>query len=277
MIIARRFTHWTLLGLLLVGCEMTNNPNPPEPIQSAPVESEPLTITPTAILPPTQTATLALPTLSPTPTITPTPTHPLMIEVMRQQSYPGSQIVFEETLTQEVAYDRYIISYQSEGNKIYALLTIPRGERPAAGWPVIVFNHGYIPPDQYRTTERYVAYVHNLARSGYIIIRPDYRGHGNSEGRATGGYGTPDYTVDVLNALASIKAYPDADPNRIGMWGHSMGGQITLRAMVVSDDIKAGVIWGGVVGSYADLLEYWHRPDTNEPTPTPDPTRTRGR
>jgi dipeptidyl aminopeptidase/acylaminoacyl peptidase len=43
------------------------------------------------------------------------------------------------------------------------------------------------------------------------------------------------------------------------MWGHSMGGYLTLRAMVISQDIKAGVIWAGVVGSYPDLLERWRR------------------
>jgi len=75
----------------------------------------------------------------------------------------------------------------------------------------------------------------------------------------------------VLNAVSSIKRYPDADPNRIGMWGHSMGGSATLRAMVVSKDIKAGVIWGGVVGSYADLLSKWHQPRPGfTPTPAPD-------
>jgi len=151
-------------------------------------------------------------------------------------------------------------------------MTIPRGERPDTGWPVVIFNHGYIPPDQYRTTERYVAYVDTIARNGYIVFRSDYRGHGNSEGEATGGYGSPAYTVDVLNATAAVRAYPDADPDRIGMWGHSMGGQITLRAMVVTRDIKAGVIWAGVVGSYPDLLEYWWRPRFGDDTP--EPTRT---
>jgi dipeptidyl aminopeptidase/acylaminoacyl peptidase len=62
-----------------------------------------------------------------------------------------------------------------------------------------------------------------------------------------------------LNALASIKKYKDADPNRIGMWGHSMGGSITLRSMVVNKDIKAGVIWAGVVADYKDLAENWRR------------------
>ena len=124
---------------------------------------------------------------------------------------------------------------------------------------MVVFNHGYIPPAQYRTTERYVAYVDGFARNGYIVISPDYRGHGSSEGQA-GGYSPPDYTVDVLNALASIKRFHDADPDRIGMWGHSMGGYITLRSMVTSPDIKAGVIWAGVVASYPDMLTRWRRP-----------------
>jgi dipeptidyl aminopeptidase/acylaminoacyl peptidase len=199
-----------------------------------------------------------------------------MIEVLRQRAYPGSALILEQTLAPESSYHRYIVSYVSEGSKIYALLTVPRGEKPGSGWPVIIFNHGYIPPDQYRTTERYEAYVDAFAKSGYIVFRSDYRGHGVSEGEPEGAYGSPAYTVDVLNGLSAVKNYADADPDRIGMWGHSMGGHITLRSMVISDDIKAGVIWGGVVASYQDLFERWHRPAGSGPTPTPDPKRTRG-
>jgi dipeptidyl aminopeptidase/acylaminoacyl peptidase len=195
---------------------------------------------------------------------------------MRQREYPGSDIAIEETLEPEVNYQRYIASYQSEGLKIYALLTVPNGEKPPTGWPVIIFNHGYIPPAQYRTTERYVAYVDWLARSGYIVFRSDYRGHANSEGIATGAYGSPNYVVDVLNAVASMKRYPDADPNRIGMWGHSMGGYITLRSMVITRDIKAGVIWAGVVGSYPDLISRWRRGPTPDPSMSATPFPGRG-
>jgi len=219
-----------------------------------------------------------------TPIVAPTPPaldlafdemHPLMIEAMRQQRYPGSPIVLEETLAPGVNYNRYIASYQSEGNKIFALLTVPQGQKPATGWPVVIFNHGYIPPEIYRTTERYLAYVDAFARNGYIVFRSDYRGHGFSEGEAAGGYGSPAYTIDVLTAVSSIKQYADADPNRIGMWGHSMGGSITLRAMVVTGDIKAGVIWAGVVASYPDLLSRWRRPQS-EAQPSPAiPTNAR--
>jgi dipeptidyl aminopeptidase/acylaminoacyl peptidase len=185
--------------------------------------------------------------------------YPLQIAVLRARQYPGSDITIESVLDPGVNYSRYYVSYLSDGLKIYALMTVPNGPKPPTGWPVVIFNHGYIPPKVYRTTSRYISYVDQIARSGYLVFKSDYRGHDRSEGAARGGYTQPDYTIDVLNAVAAMKRYPDADPNRIGMWGHSMGGYITLRAMVISADIQAAVIWGGVIAPYPDLFTRWNR------------------
>src|SRR3989344_3841292 len=76
--------------------------------------------------------------------------NPLSIEFMRKQQYPGSDLVIEQTLDSGSNYSRYIASYKSDGLKIYGLLTVPDGEKPETGWPVIIFNHGYIQPEQYR-------------------------------------------------------------------------------------------------------------------------------
>ena len=266
----------TGLGFVLVVLTITACSDPsPAPVANIAQVTAAASPAPLSTAEPTATATpTSIPTATSTATPTPTPTlNPLTVQSMRERAYPGSAITIEETLQPGSNYSRYIASYQSEGLKINALLTIPNGEKPATGWPVIIFNHGFIPPDVYRTTERYVAYVDWLARNGYIVLRSDYRGHNQSEGEARGAYGAPGYTVDVLNALASMEQYPDADPKRIGMWGHSMGGYITLRSMVITDTIKAGVIWAGVVGPYPNLFQ---RP-TATPTPegaTPEPTRT---
>ena len=227
---------------------------------------------PTVAPAPTETRA---PTRTPQPTAT--PQHPLMISVGRAREYAGSDVVIEQTLAPGSNYNRYLASYQSDGLKIYALLTVPRGAKPETDFPVIIFNHGYIPPTQYRTTERYIDYVDRIARSGYIVFRSDYRGHGNSEGDARGGYGSPDYTIDVLNAVGTMKKFPDADPNRIGMWGHSMGGYITLRAMVIDPSIKAGSIWAGVVASYPDLISRWRRPSSGSAPSVPPSGSTQRR
>src|SRR3989344_3216699 len=64
--------------------------------------------------------------------------NPLTIESLRNGEYPGSNIVIEQTLDPGSNYDRYIASYRSEGLKIYALLTVPQGDKPSSGWPAIV-------------------------------------------------------------------------------------------------------------------------------------------
>lgn len=193
-----------------------------------------------------------------------TPYSGLQIVVMRQESYPGSDIVIQQELPDGSNYHQYLVSYESQGNKIYALMTVPFGPKPTGGWPVIIFNHGYIAPTTYQTFPsigQYASYYPPIARDGYIVFKPDYRGNANSEGQPEGAYYSPAYATDVLNALASIKKYKDANPQKIGMWGHSMGGNIALRDIVVdTKDIKVAVIWGGVVGSYTDL-EHWHDPN----------------
>jgi fermentation-respiration switch protein FrsA (DUF1100 family) len=275
---ASRPIYWfLLLGLLAITSACSKQPTS-EPQSAAVIDSgTEMPLGQSATPSPSMTATAtASPTATQTPTVTPTPTqtpHPMSIPALRQMSYPGSEIIIEETLDPGANYNRYYVSYLSEGLRQYGLLTIPYGKTPPTGWPAIVFNHGYIPPDQYRTTERYIAYVDWLARSGYIVFRIDYRGHDQSEGIPSGAYGSPGYTIDVLNAVSALKQFPPADNNRIGMWGHSMGGYLTLRAMVLSEDVKAGVIWAGVVASYPDLFTRWRRGSASGPTPTPSARR----
>ena len=204
-------------------------------------------------------------------------TSPLSIETMRARSYPGSALTVRQTLKAASNYSRQVVSYQSDGLRIDGLLTVPSGTPPKGGWPAIVFNHGYIPPNEYRTTERYEAYQDAFARAGFVTLKSDYRGHGGSQGEAVGGYYDPGYTTDVLNAAASLRKDRRVNAARLGMWGHSMGGALTLRSMVVKPEwFRAGVIWAGVVAPYSRLQSEWTSgesagPTQEQPAPQLDP------
>jgi len=218
-------------------------------------------------------------TASPTSTITPTPTETevvfdvgkeITIKYLRDLEITASEITFEEELAHPSNYHQHLVSYISEGNKIYGLLTIPFVEPPEDGFKAIVFNHGYIPPTAYRTTERYTAYVDYLARSGFVVFKIDYRGHGESEGEPSGSYFSTGYTIDSITALKSLQMMDIIDPNGIGMWGHSMAGNLVLRTMLIEPDIKAGVIWAGAVYSYDDFVKYGIDDNTYRPPETPE-------
>lgn len=153
-------------------------------------------------------------------------------------------------------FDTYLTSYDSDGLRINGLLTIPKGEEPDGGWPGIVFVHGYIAPTVYETTAKYVDYVTYLARNGFVVFKIDLRGHGESEGEPGGAYYSSDYVVDTLNARAALQSSDFVNPTKIGLWGHSMAGNVTFRSFVVAKNIPALVVWAGAGYSYEDLRTY---------------------
>lgn len=194
------------------------------------------------------------PTIPPEPT--PYPFSELTIPYLRKQTYE-SQLAQREQVGETESYTSYVTSYQSHGITINGLLTQPKGEMPEGGWPAIVFVHGYIPPKNYSTLgQPYSTYVDYLARNGFVVFKIDLRGHGNSEGEPGGAYYSSDYIVDTLSAYNALQAADFVNPEKIGLWGHSMAGNISLRAFATKPDIPAVVIWGGAGFSYIDLDKY---------------------
>jgi len=187
---------------------------------------------------------------------------------MRARSYPASKFTPVKSDGDQGGYANGVVSYQSDGLTVYALMSIPDGVKPARGWPVIILAHGYIDPSLYKTDDAsYADLIAAFARAGYVVIKPDYRGNGQSQGVPEGGHFSPVYAYDLLNLISAVKADSRMDASRIGLFAHSMGGHEALRAMVVSHDIKAVVFMAGVVGSFNDIFYNW----PNSPVSTDQP------
>ncbi|MEN9406887.1 MAG: hypothetical protein RLZZ455_103 [Candidatus Parcubacteria bacterium] len=207
---------------------------------------------------------------------TPFPYAEMTIPALRNRTY-SSSLGELEFLSDNGSYTTYTTSYLSDGLRINGLLTIPTGQQPPGWpdnvqkWPAIVFIHGYIPPSLYVTTEKYGDYIDYLARNGFVVFKIDLRGHGESEGEPGGGYYGADYVTDTLNAYAALQNTSFVDPKRIGLWGHSMAGNIVLRSLAARPTIPAVVIWAGAVYSYVDMAKYGI--DDNSYRPPTDATR----
>jgi dipeptidyl aminopeptidase/acylaminoacyl peptidase len=205
-----------------------------------------------------------------TPSATIAALNPLTIAAMRARSYPASILTPVRSDGDQGGYVTSVVSFVSDGLTEYALMSVPDGKRPAAGWPVVIISHGYIDPRTYRTDDgSYAQFIATLARARYLVLKPDYRGHGQSQGVPEGGYLTPVYTYDLLNLISTVKADPLADKTRIGLFGHSLGAYEVLRAMVVSPDIRAVVLMAGVVGSLYDIFYNWNTKNATPAAPPP--------
>lgn len=208
---------------------------------------------------------------------TPFPFQEMTIPYLRNRTYESS-LGSRELIENRGSYSAHSTSYQSDGLKINGLLTIPNGQMPKGGWPAIVFIHGYIPPNQYETNgQAYATYVDYLANQGFVVFKIDLRGHGTSEGEAGGGYYGSDYVVDALNAYSALQHADFVNPGKIGLWGHSMAGNIVLRAMAVKPDIPASVIWAGAVYSYEDQQKYGIHDNSYRPSDIGNKTQSRRR
>lgn len=188
------------------------------------------------------------------------------IESLRQREFKGGEIKIEETLAHNNSYTSYIFSYPSDNLKIYGMMNIPEGNGP---FPVIVLNHGYFSPSGFTSGDGTRTMADILASNGYITVASDYRGHGQSEedGQRRGGH-RPEFAIDALNLIASVKNIQKADPNRIGMWGHSMGGEVSLRTAESTDKVKAIALWAPTSANASDNANFYggkHNPNTNNP------------
>jgi uncharacterized protein len=173
---------------------------------------------------------------------------PYAIESLSKRNYPSGVINIEEKVSSGI----YLISYKSDGLKIFGTMAIPKVQKPKNGFPVIILNHGYINPKIYNNLTDYTQIQMELTNRGYIVIKPDYRGNGRSDG-ANEPLNRFAYPIDVINLITSLNSIKDANPTRVYIWGHSMGGEISLKVIEISSKIsdingkiKAAVLWAPV-------------------------------
>ncbi len=216
-----------------------------------------VTASPTHTLIPPTIEVIALPTYTsvpPTPARTPftTPStyEPYTIDFLRSRAYGGGNIEVTEIVEETDTFTRYFIRYPSDELNIHGFANVPKGDGP---FPVIIAIHGFVDSATYETLDYTTSALDIITQQGYIVIHSNLRNYPPSDNGDN--LFRVGMAVDVLNLIALVKAesgppelFATAASDRIGLWGHSMGGSIVLRVLTVSSDVKAATIFASLSG-----------------------------
>jgi dipeptidyl aminopeptidase/acylaminoacyl peptidase len=161
--------------------------------------------------------------------------------------------------------DPKVITYKArDGADVYARLYTPEmiGAKRDPSHPAVVFVHGagYLQNAHKYWSSYSREYMFNnlLASKGYVVLDPDYRassGYGRDWRAAIYRHMGGQDLDDVVDGARFLAQTEQVDPRRIGVYGGSYGGFITLMAMFTTPDVFAA---GAALRPVSDWAHYNH-------------------
>nr|WP_246206353.1 alpha/beta hydrolase [Propylenella binzhouense] len=124
---------------------------------------------------------------------------------------------------------------------LVGILHIPEGLEEGRKAPAFLALHGF---GSNKDNGACVWAAEALAKLGYLVLRFDMRGCGESEGER-GRVICMDQVADTRSAVEALLRRPDVDPARIGVLGHSFGAAVAVYAGAVDERIAAVISSGG--------------------------------
>jgi len=163
------------------------------------------------------------------------------------------------------------VSIPAPGFNIAGTLTMPKGEGRLRH-PTVVLVGGSGPVDRDETVAGipiFAQLADALAERGFMVLRYDKRGVGQSGGRVET-VTLEDYADDVMAIIKWLGKRDDVDPRRMAVVGHSEGGSVAMIAAAKEKKIASIVLVAATGSTGADLvleqqrhqLELMKLPDT---------------
>ena len=188
----------------------------------------------------------------------------LSIPHLRKRQYGSKFLEPIAVSNNSSGYSSFMLSYQSDGLTNYVRVDIPQKPSPLSGYPVLIYSHGWVGIDNAPSFNFFLEqkgsqakYIDILAKQGFVVVTPGWRGHGTVNGVPAQGiefmqrwdnasYISPIfYAIDMLNALDSLNSLtsiefgPESlniDLNKIVLSGHSQGGDSALVMLAIAGE-----------------------------------------
>ena len=133
------------------------------------------------------------------------------------------------------------VSFVSDSLNLSGVVESPANLRPGERRPAFLVLHGFGGNKEGRGQ---IVIAKQLAERGYLTMRFDFRGCGESEGER-GRILCLHQVADTSNAVSYLASRPDVDPRRIALVGSSFGAAVAIYAAGVDTRVAAVISSGG--------------------------------
>lgn len=129
------------------------------------------------------------------------------------------------------------LTFKCKGKQIAGVLHLPQRKNP----PIAIMCHGWGSNKLGTWQGLFVKSAREICKSGFAVLRFDFRGSGDSEGEF--GEQTIETVLEDLDCILNSldKKYVNID--RIGLVGHSLGGKAAILEAAKDKRIKCLVLW----------------------------------
>lgn len=148
------------------------------------------------------------------------------------------------------------VKFASDNLRLSGAVHLPEGRKDGERRPAIIMMHGFGAnksggPEW--ICKQYAAW-------GYVALRFDYRGCGESEGER--GRVIPlEEVADARNAVSYLASRPEVDPARIALCGSSLGAGVAVQAAAIDQRVAAVILENGL-GNGERVIRGMHTPET---------------
>ena len=135
----------------------------------------------------------------------------------------------------------HALSFASQGQKLAANIHIPPGMKKGERRPAFIVLHGF---GGNKDAGNVLKPVNWFLDQGYVVMRFDFRGCGQSEGQR-GNIICLDQVQNTRDAITLLQGRPDVDPARIALVGSSFGAAVAVYTGGVDRRVAAVISSGG--------------------------------
>lgn len=186
-------------------------------------------------------------------------------ESLRKKIFKPSEITFGKVLNDGKDFTSYIFYFNVDGKKVSGMANIPKAR---GSYPVIVMCRGFVEQKKYTIGEGTKHSGEVFASNGFITLAPDFLGYGESDPPSNDSieerFQTYTTTATLLSSVKNLNQALQktdkgitADTEKIGIWGHSNGGQIALSTLEITGKNYPTVLWAPVSKPFPYSVLYY--------------------